>query len=121
MYRIETDYKKKFIRVIVQSFLKSLEAKDLTKKLIDEMRRLKGQGFSILLDFRQAAVLPPDVADLWVDVAKEARTMGLHKSARLVSSATMEAQVNWVGREAHNSDVVHNFTDEAEAIKWLMS
>ncbi|HEY7546441.1 MAG TPA: hypothetical protein VID27_16245 [Blastocatellia bacterium] len=80
---------------------------------------LKDQGFSILLDFRQAAVLPPEVADLWVEVAKHARMMGLHKSARLVSSATMQAQVNWVGREAHNSDVVRNFTDEVEAIRWL--
>ncbi|MEW6210568.1 MAG: hypothetical protein AB1631_19545 [Acidobacteriota bacterium] len=119
MFRIETDHKRKFIRVTVQAFLKPHEARDLTNKLIDEMRALKGQGFSTLLDFRQAATLPPEVADLWVEVAKHARMMGLHKSARLVSSATMQAQVNWVGREAHNSDVVRNFTDEAEAIRWL--
>lgn len=119
MNSVETDRKRKFIRVTVQSFLKPHEARDLMNKLVDEMRALKGQGFSVLVDFRKAAVLPPETADMWVEVAKHARILGLRKSARLVSSATMEAQVNWVGREAHNSDVVRNFTDETEAIKWL--
>jgi hypothetical protein len=121
MYTIQTDHKRKFIRVTVQSFLKTSEAVGLVNGLVAEMRVLRGQNFSILLDFRQAAVLPPEVADLWIEVAKQARILGLKKSARLVTSATMEAQVNWVGREAHNSDVVRNFTDEKEAIKWLQA
>ncbi len=119
MNSVETDVKRKLIRVTVQSFLKPHEARDLMNKLVEEMRTLKGQGFSVLVDFRKAAVLPPETADMWVDVAKHARILGLRKSARLVSSATMQAQVNWVGREAHNSDVVRNFTSETEAIKWL--
>ena len=119
MYKIETDHKKKVMRITVQSFLNVREGRTLMAEIIDEMRSLKGQGFSALIDFRKAAVLPPEIADLWIEVAKQARDIGLKKSARLVTSATMKAQVNWVGREAQNSDLVRNFIDEEEALKWL--
>lgn len=119
MHRIETDHKRKILRITVHSFLNVQEGKVVMARIVDEMRLLKGQGFSALVDFREAGVLPPEIADLWVEVGKQAREQGLKKSARLVTSALMKAQVNWVGREAHNSDVVRNFTDEAEALKWL--
>jgi hypothetical protein len=119
MHKIEVDHSKKIIRVTVVSFLKPESAETLIRDIFAEIRTLRGQHFCMLLDFREAAVLPPEVADMWVKLARRARIMGLKKSARLITSASMKAQVNWVGREAQNKDVVENFDNETEALSWL--
>jgi hypothetical protein len=120
MYKVETDLKKKLIRLTIDSYLKPETARAAIQEMTAEMRKL-GPGFSTLVDFRKAAVLPPESTDVWVEFGKRARMMGLRKSARLLNSALMKAQVNWAAREAQNNDVVQNFTEEKEALAWLLS
>ena len=118
MYKVDSDLKRRIIRLTVDGYLKPEAARAAIQEITAEMRKL-GPGFSTLVDFRKAAVLPPETTDFWVEFGKRARMMGLKRSARLLNSALMKAQVNWAAREAHNNDLVQNFTDENEALAWL--
>ncbi len=119
MYTINTDLSSRLIRVTVNSFLNVMEGTQAIAEIKREIARFKGNGFYMLLDFRAASVVPPEVTDQWLELAQYARSAGMIKSARLISTASTKMQLNYVARSAHYDDVVENFTDERSALKWL--
>ena len=119
MNTVETDFNRHFIRVRLESDLDLDKAMTIVQEIFFQIEMFKGQCFRVLLDFREADPLPPDVASVWVDVAKQARALGLVKSARLLSPGGMRDIVKRVAKEAGNDDLVMDFTDEDAAVYWL--
>lgn len=119
MNTIQTDGARNFIRIRLESSIDLAGAFEVIKQVFFQMEMFKGSGFRVLLDIRDAEPFVPEVAEVWIEVAKQARLLGLVKSARLVRSGEMKEVVQRVARAAGNDDIVMDFTDEENAVHWL--
>src|SRR5262245_3385389 len=119
MNRVETDFSRNFIRVKLDSIVGLNEAVGVAQEVFLQIEMFKGQCFSVLLDIRDAEPFAIDVARVWADVAKTARSLGLIKSARLVRAGSMQDFMRQIARDAGNDDLVRDFTEESAAVNWL--
>ena len=116
---IDVDPVKRLIRFAVTGYPAPNEVKLIQEKRRVKVRELRRSGtyFLMLGDLRQAGILPQDDA---ASVSSEMQWLvenGLRKSANIVASTLQQMQVNRMA----GSPIFRCFTDEQEALDWLMS
>ncbi len=119
-YTITVDTSRKLVHVRVWGFWTT----DIGKQYLEEFRQKSqpfwGSGWYVLADIREFPAQKPDVSQSVQQTMLIAQQNGLVRAANLVASALSKMMIARLSAE-QNLPAYSFFTDEQEAIRWLLS